>query len=48
VCVAYTFCATRLREPDPSRLTVPNTPIQLDLTEFFAQLVKKTGRSDGE
>lgn len=36
--VAYTFDATGLHLADPTRLTVPNTPILLDLTEAFAEL----------
>ena len=35
---AWTFGATGLQEADPTRLTVPNTPIHLDLTEAFASL----------
>ena len=34
--VAYTFDATGLHEADPTRLSVLNTPIHLDLTQFFA------------
>jgi Uma2 family endonuclease len=36
--VAYTFDATGLRLADPTKLTVPGTPIHLDLTEAFAAL----------
>ncbi len=32
---AFTFDATGLHEADPTRLTVPGTPIHLDLTEAF-------------
>jgi Uma2 family endonuclease len=35
---AYTFDATDLHEADPTHLTIPNTPIHLDLTEAFAAL----------
>jgi Uma2 family endonuclease len=35
---AFTFDATGLHDADPTRLTVPNTPIHLDLTEAFAAL----------
>lgn len=35
---AFTYDATGLHEADPTRLTVPNTPIHLDLTEAFAAL----------
>jgi Uma2 family endonuclease len=35
---AFTFDATGLHEADPTRLTVPNTPIHLDLTEAFAAI----------
>ncbi len=35
---AFTFNAQGLREADPTRLTVPNTPIHLDLTEAFAAI----------
>jgi len=44
--VAYTFDATGLHEADTARLTVPNTPIHLDLTAFFARLDKKLGVRD--
>jgi hypothetical protein len=44
--VAYTFDASGLHEADATRLTVPNTPIHLDLTEFFAKLDKKIGRRE--
>jgi len=36
--VAYTFDAAGLQTADPTNLTVPNTPIRLDLTEAFAAL----------
>jgi Uma2 family endonuclease len=36
--IAYTFDATGLHLADPTNLTVPNTPIRLDLTEAFAAL----------
>ncbi|QMV18906.1 Uma2 family endonuclease [Granulicella sp. 5B5] len=36
--VAYTFDANGLHLADATRLTVPNTPIHLDLTEAFAAL----------
>ena len=35
---AYTFDSTGLHEADPTNLTVPNTPILLDLTEAFAAI----------
>ena len=35
---AWTFDATGLHEADPTHLTVPNTPIHLDLTEAFAAI----------
>jgi len=35
---AFTFDATGLHEADPTRLTIPNTPIHLDLTEAFAAI----------
>jgi Uma2 family endonuclease len=35
---AFTFDADGLHEADPTNLTVPNTPIKLDLTEAFAAL----------
>jgi Uma2 family endonuclease len=35
---AFTFDATGLHGADPTRLTVPNTPIHLDLTEAFAAI----------
>ncbi len=38
---AFTFDATGLHEADPTRLTVPNTPIHLDLTNAFAALDRK-------
>jgi Uma2 family endonuclease len=44
--VAYTFDATGLHEADTAHLTVPNTPIHLDLTAFFARLDKKLGLRD--
>jgi Uma2 family endonuclease len=44
--VAYTFDATGLHEADTNCLTVPNTPIRLDLTAFFAKLDKKLGLRD--
>jgi Uma2 family endonuclease len=34
----FTFDAAGLREADPTRLTVPNTPIHLDLTGAFAAI----------
>ncbi len=36
--VAYAFDAAGLHLADPTRLTVPNAPIHLDLTEAFAAL----------
>ena len=39
---AYTFDASGLQDADPAHLTVPNTPIHLDLTPAFAQLDRKT------
>jgi Uma2 family endonuclease len=44
--VAYTFDATGLHEADTAHLTVPNTPIHLDLTAFFARLNEKLGIRD--
>jgi Uma2 family endonuclease len=41
--VAYTFNDAGLHPADTTRLTVPNTPIHLDLTAFFAKLDKKLG-----
>jgi Uma2 family endonuclease len=35
---AYTFDAAGLQEADTTNLTVPNTPIRLDLTEAFAAI----------
>ncbi len=35
---AFTFDAVGLHEADTTRLCVPNTPIQVDLTEAFAAL----------
>ena len=35
---AFTFDAVGLHEADPTNLTVPNTPIHLDLTEAFAAI----------
>lgn len=35
---AWTFHAAGLQEADPTRLTVPNTPIHLDLMDAFAAL----------
>ncbi len=35
---AFTFDATGLHEADPTHLTIPNTPIHLDLTEAFAAI----------
>lgn len=34
----FTFDANGLHEADPTNLTVPNSPIRLDLTEAFAAL----------
>jgi Uma2 family endonuclease len=39
---AYTFGPAGLQEADPANLTVPNTPIHLDLTPAFAKLDRKT------
>jgi Uma2 family endonuclease len=36
--LAFTFSAKGLHEADPTNLTVPNTPIHLDLTEAFAAI----------
>jgi Uma2 family endonuclease len=36
--IAYTFDAKGLHEADPTNLTVPHTPIRLDLTEAFAAI----------
>jgi Uma2 family endonuclease len=35
---AFTFNASGLHDADPTNLTVPSTPIHLDLTEAFAAL----------
>ena len=35
---AWTFHATGLKEADPTNLSVPNTPVHLDLTEALAAL----------
>jgi Uma2 family endonuclease len=35
---AWTFDATGLHEADPTHLTVPDTPIDLDLTDAFAAI----------
>jgi hypothetical protein len=35
---AFTFGTSGLREVDPTQLTVPGTPIHLDLTEAFAAI----------
>ncbi len=35
---AFIYGATGLHEADPNRLTVPDTPIHLDMTEAFAGL----------
>jgi Uma2 family endonuclease len=35
---AFTFDAKGLHEADPTHLTVPNTPIHLDLTQAFAAI----------
>jgi Uma2 family endonuclease len=40
---AFTFNASGLHEADTTNLTIPNTPIHLDLTPFFAKLDKKAG-----
>ena len=44
--IAYTFDATGLHEADFSNLTVPGTPIHVDLTEAFAKLDKKFVAAD--
>ena len=36
--IAYTFDATGLHLADPTKLTVPGTPVHLDLTEAFVAL----------
>jgi Uma2 family endonuclease len=41
--IAYTFDTTGLHLADTTSLSVPNTPIHLDLTAFFAKLDKKLG-----
>jgi Uma2 family endonuclease len=41
--IAYTFDAKGLHIADTTSLTVPGTPIHLDLTAFFAKLDKKLG-----
>ena len=35
---AFTFNAAGLHEADPTQLTVPNTPIRVDLTDIFAAI----------
>lgn len=35
---AFTYNANGLHEADPTHLTIPNTPIHLDLTEAFSAL----------
>jgi len=35
---AFTFNASGLHEADPTHLTIPNTPMRLDLTEAFAAI----------
>lgn len=35
---AFTFDATGLHEADPTHLSIPNTPIHLDLTDAFAAI----------
>jgi Uma2 family endonuclease len=39
--LAYTFGPTGLHPADPTNLTVPGTPIHIDLTALFAKLDKK-------
>jgi Uma2 family endonuclease len=39
--LAYTFGPTGLHPADPTNLTVPGTPIRIDLTTLFAKLDKK-------
>jgi Uma2 family endonuclease len=43
---AYTFSATGLRPADATNLTIPGTPILIDLTGLFAKLDKKLAPSD--
>jgi len=42
---AYTFGPSGLQEADLTNLTVPGTPIHIDLTAAFAKLDKKTNRT---
>jgi Uma2 family endonuclease len=42
--VAYTFGSKGLQPVDLSALSVPDTPIHIDLSVAFAQLDRKTGR----
>jgi Uma2 family endonuclease len=41
---AYTFSLSGLQEADPADLSVPGTPIRIDLTAAFAKLDKKLGK----
>jgi Uma2 family endonuclease len=43
--VAYTFGPAGLQEADLTNLTVPGTPIRIDLTAAFAKLDKKTNKT---
>jgi len=42
---AYTFTSTGFHEIEPTILKVPASPIQIDLTDLFAKLDKKTATS---
>lgn len=43
--VAYTFGSSGLQEADLTNLTVPGTPIRIDLTTALAKLDKKTNKT---
>jgi Uma2 family endonuclease len=42
---AFTFDANGLHDADPTNLTIPNTPIRLDLTPAFTELDRKAAPS---
>ncbi len=47
--MAYTFGAAGLQEADMDNLTVPGTPIRINLTDIFARLDrKKLDKKKGE
>jgi Uma2 family endonuclease len=43
---AYTFDAQGLQPADPTQLTVPGTPIRIDLSGLFARLDKKAAAAN--